>query len=280
MGFLTKTPSTFMRSGVLFLTYKCNFTCHYCWQRQGNKVGEYAPIPFIDSKNWVNAINRLGFDILDISGGEPFLQPGFVDMLNGLNCRIGMTSNFSHPLTDFVQKIKPSKVISITASYHPSQNISLDQFIGRIALLQSKGFNVTVNFVAHPDQMYLIPSAKQQFERMGFRFHVDPYVAYTDKYEFTEEEKKFLRPYVGDDRGHYLSESEETIKMCSGGRTHLHIQPNGDAYRCYTDFVQKKQGIGNIFQEDFKLAQADSECQYWGKCLGCDKDKVSIYDKN
>jgi MoaA/NifB/PqqE/SkfB family radical SAM enzyme len=268
-----------MKSGVLFITYKCNFTCHYCWQRQGNKVGEYTAIPFIDSKKWVEAINRIGFDILDISGGEPFLQTGFIDLLEGVNCKIGMTSNLSHPLTEFVQRIRPSKVISITASYHPSQNMSLDQFCGRAILLQSKGFNVTINFVAHPDQMFLIPAVAQQFKQMGFRFHVDPYVAYTDKYEFNDAEKKFLEPFVGQDRSHYLKDKEQGIKRCSGGRTHLHIQPNGDAYRCYTDFVQKKPSIGNIFEPSFKMASADSDCAIWSSCLGCDKDKVQIYDK-
>ena len=178
-----------MKSGVLFLTYKCNFDCHYCWQRQGNSLGEYLPTPFIEKEKWVKAINRLNLGILDISGGEPFLQPDFVDMLAELNCNIGMTSNLSKPLTQFVQRISPSKVISITASYHPSQRMSIDQFFGRIMLLKNKGFHVTVNYVAHPDQMYLIPAVKMQVERLGFRFHVDPYVPYTDKYEFTEVEK-------------------------------------------------------------------------------------------
>lgn len=235
--------------------------------------------PQIDSDRWVEAINRLGLDIIDISGGEPFLQTDFIEMLEGINCKIGMTSNFSQPLTEFVQRITPQKVVSITASYHPSQNMSLDQFCGRIMLLQAKGFNVTTNFVGHPDQMYLIPHVKKQFEGMGFRFHVDPYVAYTDHYVFSADEKKFLEPFVGNDRSHYLKVKEDGIKMCSGGQTHLHIQPNGDAYRCYTDFVHKKPSIGNIFDKSFKMNEKDSECRIWSECLGCDKDKVRIYDK-
>jgi MoaA/NifB/PqqE/SkfB family radical SAM enzyme len=154
----------------------------------------------------------------------------------------------------------------------------MQAFAGRIMLLSSKGFKVTVNIVAHPDQMFLIPIVKPYFAQLGFPLHVDPYVPYTEKYEFSEQEKNFLAQYVGHDRAHYLADVAGGSKMCSGGRTHLHIQPNGDAYRCYSDFVAKLPMIGNIFADDFKMNDSNTPCDVWAKCLGCDRDKVEVSD--
>lgn len=253
--------------------------CHYCWQRQGNKNGEYIPTAFIDSEMWIEALNRIGFEIIDISGGEPFLQPGIIEILKRVKGKIGITSNLTMPMAEFVSEVSPDKVVSITASYHPSQTLGFDQFIGRVLLLKAKGFNITVNFVGHPDQMYLIPALKKNIDGLGVRFHVDPYVPYLKPYPFSDQEKEFLSKFVGSDREHYLKEAKISTKKCSAGKTHLHIQPNGDAYRCYTDFVQKKPKIGNIFEKSFRGSSGDGDCSIWSKCLGCDKDKVEIYDK-
>lgn len=257
------------------MTWHCNFDCPYCWQRQGEE--EFKPVPFIHADKWIEALNRLNIETLDISGGEPFMQPGFLRILTETTCRIGMTSNLSFDLLKFVQTVSPSKVFTITASYHPTQKLDLQTFTGKIALLMSKGFNVTVNFVGYPEQMYLTPMMKGYFEGLGFKFHVDPYVPYSKPYEFSNEEKAFLKNFVGEDREHYLKDGEQTMKMCSGGRTHLHIQPNGDAYRCFLDRKDHKPMIGNIFNPDFKL-QSDTPCNVWSKCLGCDRDKVTLHD--
>ena len=49
-----------------------------------------------------------------------------------------------------------------------------ESFVCRCLLLQNRGFNVTVNIVAWPEQMYLIPAWAEMFRSHGLRFHVDP----------------------------------------------------------------------------------------------------------
>jgi len=271
-----------LKSAILFITWQCQNWCPYCWQRQAQKNGEFTPEPFLPVDRWVEALNRLDIETLDISGGEPTMQPDFFRMLERLNARrIAMTSNLVGDLTEFVQRISPEKVFSITASLHPTGKMTNDVFTGKILLLKARGFNVTVNFVTYPEQMYMLPHYRAHFERLGFRFHVDPY-AQTKffPYSFTQEERDFLRPYIAQDRETFFMKKpeakEDALMLCSGGRTHLNIQPNGDAYRCIFDKVEGLAKVGNIFDPAFEPYATDRPCSDWWRCSGCDRDKVTL----
>jgi MoaA/NifB/PqqE/SkfB family radical SAM enzyme len=267
-----------INSAVLFLTWHCNLNCPYCWERQAQKHGKFTPEPFIDTDKWIEALNRLEIGTLDISGGEPFMQPRFFEMLQGLNAkRIAVTTNISHDLTQFVKTISPQKVFSMTLSYHPTSRMSFDEFFGKALLLKNKGFQITVNYVAYPEQMYMIPMLHGRFTSAGIRFHIDPY-APTEffPYEFSEQEKAFLAPFVGGDRANFFEKEMDGHRICSGGRTHLNIQPTGDAYRCIHDKVTGLKKVGNIFDADFSPLKEDEACYDWINCSGCDRDKVEI----
>ena len=269
-----------MLTAVLFLTFKCNFNCPYCWERQAQKHGKFIPEPFIDSAKWVVALNRLDLEVLDITGGEPFMQPDFFSLLEGLRCpQIAITTNLSFDLTAFAQRISPEKVVSLTVSYHPTSTMSFDEFFGKCLFLKSKGFNITVNFVAYPEQMYLIPMACGRFQSSGMRFHVDPYIQ-TEffPYKFSDSERAFLSPYVGKDRDNFFQKKATGHKLCSGGRDHINIQPSGDAYRCIHDKVRGLPKIGNIFDEGFTVNADDTICDDWVNCSGCDRDKITLRD--
>ncbi len=269
-----------LRSAIWFLTWKCNFRCPYCWEAQRQERGELIPEPFIDSRKWVEAWNRLRPQILDITGGEPWLQPRFLDLLEALddNIKIAITTNVSKDITQFVQRLSPDKVFSMTLSLHPTQKMNTDLFVGKCLLLKNRGFNITVNYVAWPEQMWLIPMYKQIFENHGIRFHIDPYsptALYA--YEFSQKEKDFLRQFVGEDRSaHWFGEIDKSPVLCSGGYNHLNVQPNGDAYRCIEDRISEKPKVGNILDPDFKLNTEWTYCDVYHRCPSCDLDKISV----
>lgn len=263
-----------MRAIVWQERYKCNFSCPYCYiymRKQGN-----LPI-------WtdvVKAFNKLAPQTLDITGGEPFLNPNLVDIINGLTevPRIGLTTNLSQDIRRFVQEVSPEKVISITLSYHPSQRITAEAFIGKALLLQQRGFKVTVNFVSFPEQMYLLHSTRQMFNGLGIRFHVDPFMqeSHEAPYTYTEAEQRFLRPFIEDDRAYRIDGVDDNVVLCSAGRDYLQVSPEGDAYRCMIHHLHAKDSIGNIFDPDFKLFEEDKICSDYGMCAGCDRDKATI----
>ena len=68
--------------------------------------------------------NRLRPQLLDITGGEPFLMPDLVELLTGLDLtiRVAIRSNLSHPLLEFAKHVSPKRVMNVTASFHPMEN--------------------------------------------------------------------------------------------------------------------------------------------------------------
>lgn len=273
-----------LKSVVWFITWNCQNHCPYCWERQRQARGEFVPEKFIDWKLWADAWNMIakkngiGF-IMDISGGEPFLQPGFIDMIHALDedMRVAITTNLQGNISEFVQRVSPSKVFSMTLSYHPTEMEFL-VFLGKALLLKHRGFKVMVNFVTWPEQMYLIPEIKKTLSEYGLELHIDPYAPTPyAPFDLTNDEKNFLNRFVGTDRN--VQPKDVRPVNCSGGQDHLVVMPNGDAYRCINDSIKKANKIGNILDvSGFNLNTEKTFCENFNVCAGCDKDKVKVED--
>lgn len=266
-------------TAIWFLTWKCNNRCPYCWEVQRQARGEFHPEEFKDARVWADAWNRLKPGVLDITGGEPWLQPGFIGLLQDLDdgIRVAVTTNATKDLTEFVEKISPEQVFSMTLSLHPTERMQADLFLGKALLLKNRGFTITVNFVTWPEQMWLIPTYKELFEGHGLRFHVDPYAPTPHyPYTFSEREKEFLQRFIGGDRENWLGNAEQYPVLCSGGYGHVNVQPNGDAYRCINDKILEKGRIGNVLDPAFRLHEEWTRCDDYHRCPGCDRDKVRV----
>jgi MoaA/NifB/PqqE/SkfB family radical SAM enzyme len=269
----------------------CNFKCKYCWEVQAQERGEFKPVPFRLAQDWLEVWNRLRPQLLDITGGEPFLMPEFLDVLTGLDpaIRVAITSNLSRPLLDFVKRVGPERVINVTASFHPMENgtrthpMNPEIFVGRALFLQNHGFNVTVNIVAWPEQMYLTPAWAEMFRAHGLRFHVDPYssIAYYP-YEYSDAERRFLEPWIWENRRAGL----ESVKpdapitvLCSGGVDHINVQPDGSAWRCILERQECVNLLGNVFDPGFELRKLPLQCSESWQCPACDRDKVTLHNE-
>lgn len=269
-----------LRSAVWFLTWRCNFNCPYCWERQRQTRGECQAEPFHDYKKLVSGWNKMKPKVLDITGGEPFMQPDFISMLKEMDdsINIAITTNLSFDITRFVQEITPKKVFSMTLSLHPTGNMSIDVFIGKAMLLQKRGFKITVNFVAYPEQMWLIAMYRKMFTDAGINFHVDPY-AQTEYYpfEFSDKEKKYVAFFTGEDRKNAFDTMVRPV-MCSGGYDHIAVFPDGSIYRCVNDKIKGVDPLGSLFDNEITLNYGGTPCEDYNKCAGCDRDKVSVKD--
>lgn len=230
-------------------------------------------------QDWVAAFNRIKPETLDITGGEPFLNKNLVDILGALDkkIRVGITTNLTQSIMEFVEKISPNQVFSMTLSYHPSQTaITRDAFLGKAMLLERRGFKVCVNFVAHPEQMFMIPALKAIVESCGIRFHVDPYgIDNLGQYPYSQSDIEFLSPFVDKDRQFRIKSNRGPVK-CSGGRDYMLVDPDGYAFRCWALHLATEPAFGNILDGTFEPFREDSLCSMSGVCGGCDRDKVTI----
>lgn len=275
-------PANCLNTAVWFITNRCQNNCPYCWQKQDQIKGGLKPEEFIAADRWVVAWNRLKPKFLDITGGEPFLQPDFIKLLKSLDndIKIGIVTNLNFDLTQFVQEISPEKVVSITSSFHPTSTMSRDIFIGKCLLLKNRKFNLKVNFVADPEQMWLTPFYKKLFRNAKIRFHIDPYYQIPFRpYEFSKNEKSFLKNYISYDRSPVVK-SEKLSIYCNAGNGHINVQVNGDVYKCTYDKMLGKPKIGNIFDVGFKLNRDWNFCSNYYRCSNCDRDKILIKKVN
>jgi MoaA/NifB/PqqE/SkfB family radical SAM enzyme len=268
-----------LESAIWFITRACNYKCPYCWEI--NDQENYAPEPFIDSEKWVEGWNRLRPKILDITGGEPMLQPNFLEILKGLDksIKLAMTTNISDDLlTSRIGQDFAKRFCSITLSYHPSQT-DFHSFFWKVKFLKRRKIdNLTVNFVAYPLQLWGIQEVKEECARIGVRFHLDPYAPHKkDPFTPTDEELRYINRFHKDDNRKISGVTERFPKgtkvFCPAGMSHIQVFPNGDVYRCGAMSVGRPP-IGNLFNPYFKLPEKEEFCDRVNMCYGCDWDMV------
>jgi MoaA/NifB/PqqE/SkfB family radical SAM enzyme len=270
-----------LKSAVWFISWNCNYSCNYCWQRQ--QPDKYSTLPYISSEEWAEAWNRLKPEMLDITGGEPFLQPNFHQLLELLDpsIKVAITTNLSQDMSQFAQRFQ-EKVTSMTLSYHPTQLTHEPLFWGRVSLLKNRGFeNLTVNFVGYPDQMWLKDYVKAKCSDAGVRFHLDPYAIPEGSqlpFNPNRTELLYLAEDTLDDRKAILEKPSKRRVFCEAGLTHIQVHPDGTAYRCGVYSTYPKI-LGSVFDSGFRLYLPDDcladACVDSDICFGCDRDKVS-----
>jgi GTP 3',8-cyclase len=113
------------------LTDRCNYKCVYC--RTGNEGAQYAELAIADYLRMVQLFISLGVEKIRLTGGEPLLRSGLVEMVqelatmrtaylpdgtstkHGLPLDIALTTN-GHLLEHLAQPLKDAGLSRITVS--------------------------------------------------------------------------------------------------------------------------------------------------------------------
>lgn len=123
-------------------TLRCNLSCEYCvnlHNKESFRGHEYNELKYTE---WIYIINSLKLKTI-ITGGEPFLYPEIIDLLNNVKSAVVYTNlNWSE---DLVDRIK-NKKISFYASYHPIGK-SFEYVIGLRKKLLAAGFSVNLHSI-------------------------------------------------------------------------------------------------------------------------------------
>jgi len=264
----------------------CNFRCDYC----------FVPLPALAAKltvhgtsaQWTEAFDATGKTwLLHITGGEPSIYPGFVDLCERLsrNHYLSINSNLSHASMDtFAERIDPERVHFINAAVHydeRSQRSALDPFFARVQKLRARRFSVLVSSVMTPDVVRNFPEVSAYFESRGIsvipkvmreRFHGRIYPG-----AYTAEEKFLIRRYLEKARQNYapvtLAMAEAATidmladdrlldrpkiyhgKLCGSGHNFVRIEPDGTVIRCGSGTQ-----LGNVLDRDLALLDAPKPC--------------------
>lgn len=276
---------------TMFLT--CNFACKYCFftpEQLGSKL-----VPVADNAAWQAAFDNTGLRwLILLTGGEPTVYPGFVDLCQRLTQQhfIGINTNLSLPvMMDFASQVDPDRVAMVNAAFHPAERLERSgdgKFITHYNALRSRGFVLMASVVALPevladfdaiqarllqDDIVLVPKVI----RGAYQGRLYP-MAYTDqeRASFLAAHQRAMAHYAhllaslaepmmlnlfGDDR--YLHQMpDHRGAECGTGHSFVQIGPEGMVHCCPREYM------GNLLDGTFVADQQDrvchsSYCHYW-----------------
>jgi len=247
--------------------YKCNFRCPYCWFYKGWAEAARRNIYLSPEKwvvHWERIYRKYGCVHIEITGGEPFIYPNFIELVKFLSTihTVKVTTNVSGDVESFAREINPDRV-NLDFNFHPLF-IDLDTFIKKVLILKRAGFKGGICYLAYPPQMRQIDSVRRRIEEAGINFALAAFWGeYAGKQypeSYTEEEREFMQPFLGDNNRitYHLNSESPRGKLCNSGYKYAGVHANGDVVRCgpLADKV-----IGNIMDEDFRLLDKPFPCE-------------------
>jgi cyclic pyranopterin phosphate synthase len=114
-----RRPITDLRIAI---TDRCNYKCVYC--RTGNDGAQYADLPIADYLRMARILVSLGIQKIRITGGEPLLRSGLLDLIrelrtvktiSGKPLDLALTTN-GHLLADMAASLKAAGLDRVTVS--------------------------------------------------------------------------------------------------------------------------------------------------------------------
>ncbi|MBM3245012.1 MAG: radical SAM protein [Candidatus Omnitrophica bacterium] len=247
--------------------YKCNFRCPYCWfYREWARLAERSLYLSPDEwmVHWRKIYDKYGEIKIEIVGGEPFIYPDFIELINRLSSfhLVKVTTNLSGDIERFAQEINPQRV-ELDLNFHVLF-IDLETVIKKTLILKKAGFQGGICYLAYPPQMHKIKSLSERFRDEGISFAL---AAFWGEYNgkkypaaYTEEEKEMMQPFLGDVNRltYHLNAQSPKGKLCNAGHTYVDIQADGNVVRCGP---LAHKSIGNITDKDFCLLDNPLPCE-------------------
>jgi radical SAM protein with 4Fe4S-binding SPASM domain len=292
----------------LELTRACNLKCRHCYAEAGAKQEKEA-----SAEEMIDALKRLrtaGVWSLNITGGEPLLNPKIFDILDFAykNFRTVLLTNGYALDEEVAQKLSKYKEMAVQVSIDGSDakthdyirgvDGSFDKVVRATEMLSKSGIRVIVAMAVtnfNIDQMG--DTIKLSLEKGAVRFRPSPIVpsgrAKGLHWELSKENmekfKAMVKEYYEKYKGKILVDPGDTIiteeqrnaiesmKNCGAGYRLAAISPNGDVRPCQgmpnEVFCQGniyKQSIEEVFGSKMSRFLYDIQAPKKGTCGNCE----------
>jgi len=269
-GLYLKFSLNIFNSIVFLPTFRCNYKCPYCLVNKFDYSRSFQKKDEHHWRDWIEVFEKLPSSIIHISGGEPFLFNGFIELVNNMPRKhiiAGITTNLSFPISEFKKISKNNR--RINTSFHPF-GVEKEVFLKKVLTLKKIGFTIWVNIVAYPNLLKKIKSFIDYFRKRGLDVNVDPYL--DPYYEYGDKEKKMVRSLVTRNRRIGFDHEDKDWKECYAGSKYIVILPNGDVYSCMAGFYYSTQAyqkfnnsnikffMGNLFDGSFRYKTKKMKC--------------------
>lgn len=253
--------------------YACNYRCPYCFFE--GRWAEYKKRNiYLQAEEWMKYWERIydiyGTCFMLITGGEPFMYPdfiGLIERLSRIHYPINISTNASGDIDTFIKKIDPGRV-SLSVSFQPYFE-KLQAFLDKVAFLTGLGFDGCINFVAYPPFIKDIDYYVREFDSIQAKLKLIPFWgSYQNKdypFAYTQAEKEI----IGIDDS-WFKKVRKKDSICPAGFNSALIFPDGKVARCGQ--IGERNLIGNFFDCDFKLMEDQLPCD--AEFCPCDENKL------
>ena len=168
-----------------FIGKRCNYDCSYCPSYTHDNFSPH--IKKVEAINFINALEKYALEQnktfkISITGGEPFVHPDFMSILQHLKQKKSLTqlvvvTNGSVSLEKYVQSL--NHITNLTISLHLEQNNKIvDRTIEKIvALTKLKKAWINVNLMVLPKSLTKIKKIIKIFQQNKVKFvliKIDP----------------------------------------------------------------------------------------------------------
>ncbi len=230
----------------IYLTLRCNLECPYCVHSHNlaeSQAGAYNLVPW---QEWAEFINRTGRNVI-FTGGEPFLYPDLVKLLNAIKpeIKIKLYTNFGLDMREFIKEAR--RPVTFFGTYHPSSG-PVRNFINTIDQLKAAGkFKGSIHMVGWSRQLDFVKQVQSQFAAAGWYVYID-----NDQYLSAESSSLTFRRPAQCLRRIYL------------------IAPDGRRFICVSKMLRQKDDLGNVLSKGLGPDLVTVQCAEYGCCNPCD----------
>jgi radical SAM protein with 4Fe4S-binding SPASM domain len=255
-------------------TSACNLRCRHCYVPGIDRSSTMMTLE--DYKHILDRLDKLGVHVIELSGGEPFLNPYIYDMIEytaALDFSLIVFTNATLledvDLTALVQHVSEF-IVSIDGleTYH-------DQFRGvkgafrksmqAIKRIKDAGGHVKVSFSVNHENEPFIDEVKREVTGWG----VDGFlcapaapVGNAKLFRYTVEDYRRLIQVCDSAMSHSGREWRYAelprSYSCAAGKRYLYISPDGDVYPCPL-FATERFRIGHLPTDDLEQLWHESK---------------------
>jgi len=248
---------------------QCNYNCSYCAQGK-HHTGLPSPADLAAITDFFCGLGQ-GWEI-KISGGEPFICPGFLDIIRRLKkagIMISVVTNFSFPEPVY------KKFIKITGKYLRSFSASLHRekadwrdFLTKCVRIKkkidkTKHGSLVVNSVVEPGKAHELIGIKKAFKEYGIRFYPQLLRVKGQAVDYNRDEQAVILK-LAEDKNPFKINAGYSLKgkTCYAGMNYFVVDPEGRCYTCYPGKRDESGYLGSIITGDFSFRDQPLSCPY------------------
>ncbi len=262
----------------LFLTFRCNKGCNFCFNRGINENGDLTVDKF---KRLSLILKNYGFHELDILGGEPLLHEDIIEVLR-IACEnfgsVYLSTNGS--IVDQLERINklfPQIKVGISLNEGTDEKtvryiITKRPIVKSVVSKMRFAPETALYFINEGIPYYLIYrdilSAEELRDSM-------PFYEYLQKFNELKRSFKNVMPVYCEG---FISEKDY---RCPAGTTKISIMPDGSVYPCYLFFRFNEFKLGNIFEDSLKDILNSPALDFFKRYRGniCPQEQCKLHSK-